>query len=90
MFAKKFLCLAIFLFLIGLLGGSSPGGLEGQVLGQQDEQTLYFRKSGSKRYLNPSPGEQPVIENVYGIFYFWGDYVVETPFVLNDFEPWKI
>jgi hypothetical protein len=48
-----------------------------------DQQTLYFRKVGEQRFLDPQAGNQSVNENVYHFLYRWGDYLADRPFVLN-------
>jgi len=48
-----------------------------------EQQTLYFRKVGTQRILDPEAGDQAVSDNISSFIYFWGDYVVERPFLLN-------
>jgi len=51
--------------------------------GVEEQQTLYFRRAGAQRILDPEPGDQAVSDNVASLIFFWGGYVAERPFVLD-------
>jgi hypothetical protein len=73
----------LFILLAACLMGFTlpPGGLD--EARAEKEQTLYFRRVGPLRILDPEPGEQAVKDNIASLIYFWGDYVAERPFILD-------
>jgi len=73
---------SLILLFFCIMGLARPPGGSAEALAEE-EQTLYFRKVGPLRTLDPEPGEQAVKDNVASLIYIWGDYVAERPFVLD-------
>ena len=86
MFSKRAQMIGIALVLIWFFYGHTWGVESGLLAFSEkstDVDTLYFRKILGNRFLDPTPGDQVVIENVYHALSVWGDYNVERTFVLS-------
>jgi len=88
MFGKRVVLITASLFCIGIrLCGGWAGGEDfdnGLVIQSKTGQdTLYFRKQGGNRWLDPAPGSQAVSENVSGALFMWGGYYAQQPFSLG-------
>jgi hypothetical protein len=68
---------------VGFVEPIPAGG--GAVDKEIDEQvTLYFRRVGQQRFLDPQAGDQAIKDNVSSFLYFWGGYTAERPFLLTN------
>ena len=83
MIVKKMLPVVLLAMLFGCFlesAAAQDGPADAAV---DEQQTLYFRRVGTQRILDPEAGDQAVRDNVSSFIYFWGDYVAERPFLLN-------
>ena len=81
---SKHACLLILLAVLSACLMEAAAVCHGSAEAADDEQqTLYFRRVGAQRILDPEPGDQAVKDNIVSLIFFWDGYFVERPFVLS-------